>query len=287
MSQKHVVITGASSGFGADMTKLFLERGWIVHATSRKGELAIAGNWPLELQKNLHVYAMDLNSDESCRTFTSRVLQKTNTLDVLINNAGYGLFGALEDLSEAQIKEQMQVNFIGPAMLTQAFLPALRASKGHMICFSSLMGFSAFPLSSLYCASKFAIEGWAEALKYELAPHGVKVTVVQPGAHRTQFGFNVQWGKESFNCVSAYTKQSGNYRRLLEKMRTRPVFAKPEGVAQAVCKIAGSANPPFRLQLGKDVRATYFMRRVIPVSFFMKLSDRLYRRLFLATPTAG
>ena len=278
---RHVVITGVSSGFGFLMAQNFLRRGWTVHGTSRTGEIDRSSISDGSTRK-LCVYPLDLESKESVTQFASQLLKAAPQIDVLINNAGYGLFGAMADLSETQIRRQREVNFLGPVFLTKSLLPRLLSCKGHIINFSSLLGFSGLPLTSLYCASKFAVEGWSEALKYELAPHGVRVTVIQPGAHRTKFGFNVEWGQNTFSNDSPFYRQSLNYRRLLEKLRTRENPSPPDAVANKVCQIAGLLRPPFRVQIGKDVRVTHLLRRLLPLRFFMNVTDRVYRRIFLA-----
>ena len=123
-------------------------------------------------------------------------------LDALVNNAGYGLFGVFEELSEDLIRKQMEVNFFGCVLLTQALLPSIRATRGVILNLSSMLGFFAPPMSSLYCASKFAIEGWSESLHFELAPHGVRVVLIEPGSFNTQFGSNLMQYSICFHFFS-------------------------------------------------------------------------------------
>jgi short-subunit dehydrogenase len=174
----------------------------------------------------------------------------------------------------------MEVNFMGTVFLTQRLLKNLRENHGHIINFSSALGFAGFPLTSMYCASKFALEGWSEALRYELKPLGVKVSVIQPGAHRTGFGFNVEWGERSFNGTSAFANESLAYRGLLETLRTRPNPARPESVAEGVFKIACHRTPPFRARFGMDAQASYWMRRLMPAHWVLKISDRFFHKIF-------
>lgn len=278
-SPRHALITGASSGFGWSMTADFLKRGWIVHATSRSGTLENTEDLNADEKSRLRIYKFDLTDSESRTKLIADLKRETDILHTLVNNAGFGLFGALEDLSEQQIRRQIEVNFIGTVMLTQSLLPFLRKSRGHIINFSSVLGFVGFPLTSLYCASKFALEGWSEAMKHELSRDGVRVTVVQPGAHRTKFGTNVEWGKSSFDETSSFSLASNNYRKLMEKMLARPNPSRPETVAARVVSIAESSRPPFRVRFGPDAHANYWLRRMLPLSVLLNLSDRLFRRI--------
>lgn len=282
MSPKTVLITGASSGFGWAMTDLFLKNGWTVHATSRQGELEHAASLSPALRSKLHIHKLDLLQPDSRNEFVCAMINSLSGLDVLINNAGFGLFGATEDLSESQIRRQMEVNFFGTVFVTQGLLPLVRKAQGHIINLSSVLGFSGLPLMSMYCASKFAVEGWSEALKYEVAALGVQVSVVQPGAHRTKFGFSIEWGERSFSSDSPYLRLSEGFKKILEKMRTRPNPATAESLASKVFAIAGRRSAPFRLRVGRDARFTYALKRVIPSKIvqrmYGKLTDRILSR---------
>ena len=178
---KTVLITGTSSGFGRQLAPRFLNAGWTVIATlrdaSKRSDLFAA-----DLAKSpgrLFVLSLDVareNERVAAAGFIDR--QFEGKLDCLVNNAGFGLFGALEDLSEDQIRRQMEVNFFGLVLLSRSLLPHLRRARGRIINITSALGYLGMPLTSLYCASKFAVEGLSESLYYELKPHGVQVAIV-------------------------------------------------------------------------------------------------------------
>jgi NAD(P)-dependent dehydrogenase (short-subunit alcohol dehydrogenase family) len=198
-----------------------------------------------------------------------------------VNNAGYGLSGALEDLSEEQVRMQMEVNFFGTVFLTQECLPLLRKSKGRIFNLSSAFGFVGFPLTSLYCASKFAIEGFSESLSHELSPLGVKVCVVEPGAYRTNFGTKMLWGAQSEDSKSPYFVQTTNYQRLQQKLTNRPNPPNPLEVAEKIVQLSNQKNVPLRVRCGKDSHATHIFKRLTPSQTFYNLSSRLYNKMFL------
>lgn len=192
-----ILVTGATAGFGKLIVQAFLEHGDTVIATGRslntrheifEKERAIYGNKLIEL--NLDV--TDQNQIEEAYNF---LRESYGSIDILINNAGYGLFGALEDTTDKEVRYQMEVNFFGTINVTKTFLPMLREKKGKIFNFSSVFGFMGWPLTSLYSASKYAVEGFSESLRGELAPHGVQVCLIEPGGYRTNFGSSLSWSQ--------------------------------------------------------------------------------------------
>lgn len=179
-------ITGASSGFGAELAKAAIDRGDQVVATFRKA--AQASDFTIAHQgKGLGVL-LDVNQPAQIEAAVQRALQQFGRIDVLVNNAGYGTIGAVEEFSMAEIRDQFETNFFGAVALTKAVLPLMREQKsGHILALSSAAGFKATGGFGVYNASKFALEGFNEALAQEVSPFGIKVTIVQPGPFRTQF----------------------------------------------------------------------------------------------------
>src|SRR5262245_19631363 len=196
MSDKTILITGCSSGFGRLVIPEFLREGWHVIATMRDAANR-KGIFNEELngyRDALSLLSLDVTNEAERAAAKNFIEEKFGgKLDCLVNNAGYGLFGAVEDLSEAQIREQMEVNFFGLVLLTQMLLPQLRKASGRIINLSSVLGFTGMPMSAMYCASKFAVEGFSEGLYHELKPHGVQVALVEPGAFRTNFAEKLTW----------------------------------------------------------------------------------------------
>ncbi len=244
------------------MTERFLQSGeWKVLATSRHAEqLSDIAN------ENLVVLPSNVAAASERQSIVEQVNEQCQSgLDCLINNAGYGLSGPLETLSEDQIRQQFEVNFFAPLLLTRDLLPSLRSSRGKVINISSVLGFVGMPLQSLYVASKFALEGLSESLAYELGVHGIQVCLVEPGGFRTQFAKNIEWAKESIDKRSSavYEKQMQGYRAFLTKKLERP-GSNPKKVSDAVFDLAGKSAMPLRLRVGSDTQALYYMRRSLP-----------------------
>ncbi len=271
-SQGHagqVLITGCSSGFGKKMVERFLKAGWKVLATSRKPE-------QMEQQGNLWILPYNVASETDRADITRCVTEICpNGLDCLINNAGYGLAGPLEALSETQIRQQFEVNFFAPLLLTQALLPSLRKAKGRVINISSVLGFTGMPMQSLYVASKFALEGLSESLHYELAAHGIQVALVEPGGFRTGFADSMDWAAGVMPDHPLYHQQFEGYRRFLRRVSTREKGKDPAQVAEVVLELASRATIPLRVRVGDDTQALYYIRRTLP----QQIADAVLRRV--------
>lgn len=274
-----VLITGCTSGFGRLLVRVFLQNGDQVIATGRKLTERTDILQAERAKYGKKLQEMDLDVTDSAQR--TKVIGQLGTIDILINNAGYGLSGALEDLDEKQIREQMEVNFFGTLFMTQECLPLLRKSRGKIFNFSSAFGFVGFPLSSLYCASKFAIEGFSESLSHEVAPHGVQVCVIEPGAYRTDFATKMLWGTRSEEKSSPYFLQTFNYQKLQNQLKTRPNPPNPQEVADKIFQLANLSQLPMRIRCGKDAKATHWMKRLTPSQTFHQMSRRFYTKIFL------
>jgi NAD(P)-dependent dehydrogenase (short-subunit alcohol dehydrogenase family) len=182
--KKTVFITGASSGFGKESVHLFHEKGWNVVATMRspEKELDLIG------LSGVLVTKLDVTDKATIASATALALSTFGQIDVLINNAGYGALGALEAASDEEIRRQLEVNLFGLIAVTQAVLPGMRAHRsGVIVNVSSMGGRIAFPFSTLYHATKFAVEGLTESLQYELNPLGIRTKIIEPGGYKTEF----------------------------------------------------------------------------------------------------
>lgn len=179
-------ITGASSGFGAELAKAVIDRGGKAVASFRKPEQANA--FTQAHNGNGLGVVLDVTQPEQIDSSVQAALQQFGRIDVLVNNAGYGTIGAVEEFSMEEIRQQFETNFFGAVALTKAVLPGMRQQlSGHILAISSAAGFKATGGFGVYNASKFALEGFNEALAQEVGPFGIKVTIVQPGPFRTQF----------------------------------------------------------------------------------------------------
>jgi NAD(P)-dependent dehydrogenase (short-subunit alcohol dehydrogenase family) len=278
---KVILITGSSSGFGLEMVHDLTEQGHHVIATLRRAEERKAIFDSVKDKSKLTILSLDVCSKEDIKHATEHIKQAHNgELDVLINNAGYGLYGALEDVSEDQIRQQMEVNFFGAALLTQELLPALRKVKGKIINISSVMGRFSLPLGSIYSASKFALEGLSEGLYYELKPFGVQVCAVQPGAHRTGFVKAMMWGDKSNDDASAYINQTKALIKNVEQMTDSPLATGSENVSNIVTKLIKKRKMPRRVLAGKDAVATGFAQKFLPEALYHELLHRSYEKVF-------
>lgn len=242
MVKKIWFITGASRGFGRHWAEAALRRGDAVAATARNPEqlkqLADAyGDAILPLQ-------LDVTHRASVYEAVNRAHAAFGRLDIVVNNAGYGLFGACEESTEEQVRAQMETNFFGALWVTQAALPYLREQRsGHIIQVSSIAGVNAFPGYSIYSASKWALEGFSDALAQEITDFGIHVTLVEPGS------FATDWKGSS----SVWTEALPAYVSLHEKLQQRAggmLPGKPETTAKAILTLVDSPHPPLRLFLG-------------------------------------
>ncbi|RYZ63172.1 MAG: SDR family NAD(P)-dependent oxidoreductase, partial [Proteobacteria bacterium] len=265
-----VLITGASSGFGFAGCEVFLEKGWKVFAAVRGGPLrqSLFANLQARFPGKLEILNLDLLRRETILDVASRF--DNQPLHALINNAGYGLFGAAEDMSEDSLRKQMEVNFHGTVLLTQKLLHALRFSKGSVVTVSSVVGRHALPLTSGYCASKFAVEGFFESLDMEVRPFGVSCYLIEPGTFPTQFGAGIEWAEPLL--TSPYREVTVGYenlrRRTFETAKNRSI----RGVGELMFHLVHRRPNSLRHPIGPDARATMIAARIVPPNLFHSLA---------------
>jgi NAD(P)-dependent dehydrogenase (short-subunit alcohol dehydrogenase family) len=245
---KIIFITGVSSGFGRDMASEAAQAGHTVIGTVRKeSQIEEINNIK---QGSTFGYLLDVNDHEKVKEVINDVVNRFGRLDVLINNAGYGLMGSIEATSMDESRMQMETNFFGALAVTQAALPHMRKQgSGHIIQFSSIAGLAGSPGLGLYNASKHALEGMSEALYLELKPLNMKVTIVEPGPFRTNWaGGNMKFTEQS---IEAYEETAGKLQKLITSYNGNQP-GNPQKGAQAVLKVIDAENPPLRLLLGKS-----------------------------------
>jgi short-subunit dehydrogenase len=252
---KVAIVTGSSSGIGYATSLLLARNRFHTYATMRNIEKSadiqkIANKERLSLQ----VIQLDVNDDASIRNSIKRIERENERIDVLINNAGYGLVGAFEDLSVEEIKSQFETNFFGVIRLTQQVLPIMRKQKsGTIVNVSSGAGRIGFPAMSAYVSSKFALEGLSESMSYELEPFGIKVIIIEPGVIRTNFKKNSVMSKKSLDnsSISPYSsiiqKIDSSISSIIEHA------TRPEEVAKAILHAITSNNPELRYLVGNDM----------------------------------
>lgn len=247
MAQKVWMITGASRGFGAEIAKAVLAAGEKVIATARNIEsLNNLGD-----SENVFKVALDVTRDPQVKKAVKAALAHFRRIDVLVNNAGFGLLGAVEEGSRKEVEDVFRTNVFGLLNVTRAVLPRMRKQRsGHIINMSSVAGFSAFPGWGLYASTKFAVEGITEGLQGELAPLGIHATAVEPGMFRTDFLDGSSLTRTA-RQISDYEETVGKTRETAEQ-RNHQQPGDPKKLAQALIEIVNAPDPPLRLPLGKD-----------------------------------
>ena len=265
-----VFITGASSGIGRSTAQLFLERGWNVAATMRSPDMAsdwLKGDCALALR-------LDVTDTESIRAATEQAIARFSAVDVLVNNAGYGTVGPFEASTPEQVDRQIATNVIGLMNVTRAFLPHFRERhRGVIVNVASVGGRITFPLYSVYHATKWAVEGFSEALVYELEPFGIRVKIIEPGPIKTDF-YDRSLDVMSKPGLTAYDEFVGRAMPALQKAGvTAPG---PEVVARVIYRAATDGSR--RLRYPANSAAVLLLRRLLPTSLFMGVVKRLILR---------
>jgi NAD(P)-dependent dehydrogenase (short-subunit alcohol dehydrogenase family) len=254
--QRVVLITGASSGVGQSTARLLSQRGYRVFGTSRLTS-AIEPT-PVEM------LSLDVRSDGSVRACVDAVLNRSGHIDVLINNAGYELAGALEELSLEEARAQFETNFFGVIRMVDAVLPLMRRdNRGHIINVSSLAGLSAIPFLGVYSASKFALEGYTEALRHEVKPFNIHVSLTEAGFLRTSMMDHRQLGVTSLVEYGPWRQRALNAVRAHEEKGPGP-----EVVAEALLGIVSSRTPRLRYLIGKQAKTVARLRRFLPAGAY-------------------
>jgi len=251
-TQKKVwFITGASRGFGLEIARDALQRGDQVVATARRPETVTAALGPHD---NLQVVPLDVTDEAQAAEAASQAVARFGRVDVLLNNAGYGLLGAVEDASAQEVERQFQTNVFGLLNVTRAVLPHMRrAGKGHVVNLSSIGGFASYPGWGIYCATKFAVEGITEALSLELAPLGIHATAVQPGFFRTDF-LDAASLAHTKQALEDYAETAGTMRTLMASANHQQP-GDPRKLSKALLALVDAPKPPVRLPLGSDTVA--------------------------------
>ncbi|SEG69247.1 Short-chain dehydrogenase [Bryocella elongata] len=239
-------ITGISRGFGRELASAALEQGDIVIGTTRKGSQDIDAS-----SSRLHVFQLDVTQHRDVDSVIRQAWQINGRIDVIVNNAGFGVLGAVEEVEEKLARDVFETNFFGLLSVTQAALPHLRAQRsGHIINISSIGGIAGSAGYGLYCASKFAVEGLSESLASELKPLGLHVTIVEPGYFRTNF-LSGDSLLRAGRAIEAYEESSGKTRKSADE-RDGQQPGDPVLAAKAIIAVTGAENPPLRLVLGAD-----------------------------------
>lgn len=248
-AQKIVFVTGASKGFGFEITTAVLANGDKVIATVRNNENQLKEK--LNNNPDLLVVTMDVSNESQVKQAVQQAITRFGKIDVLINNAGFGMVTAVEEASDEEVRKQYDTNVFGLLNVTRAVLPYLRKQRsGHIVNFSSMFGFDSIPGWGLYGSTKFAIEGISKGLAVELLPLGIKVTAVEPGLFSTDF-LSSESSVASKNIIADYKDSVGQMRISATQLHGNQQ-GDPKKLAKAIVKLIHAENPPLHLPLGSD-----------------------------------
>ncbi|MEU6874188.1 MULTISPECIES: SDR family oxidoreductase [unclassified Streptomyces] len=250
---KVILITGAGRGLGTDIARRALAAGHRVVATGRRPDDvldALGGE-----QANLLVTALDITSPEAARSTVEAAVAAFGRIDVLINNAARFQAGYFEEISDAQMRAQIETNLFGPMNVTRAVLPVMRGQRaGHIVTISSIAGLVGQEFCVAYAASKFGVEGWMESLRFDVEPYGIRTTIVEPGFFRTELlvDASTSWAELS---IDDYTERTQATRAMWQSMNGQQA-GDPVKLADALLKVIDLDEPPLRFVAGDDAIST-------------------------------
>ncbi|MGB6531018.1 MAG: SDR family oxidoreductase, partial [Candidatus Nitrosopolaris sp.] len=253
-AERVAVVTGSSTGNGFETSLLLAKNGFYTYATMRNldkstriKEIARKDSMLLE------VLPLDVTDDKSVADAIEMISNRHRRIDVLVNNAGYDMHGAVEDLSIDEVKTQFETNFFGAVRLMKAVLPMMRKQRsGIIVNVSSIGGRIGVPLNSAYTGSKFALEGFSESMKYELEGFGIKVILIEPGAVKTNFLENLKQGQQAMNPDSPYAELSRKVSEGVRESFKQASSSSPVQVAEVILNAIKSENPNTRYLVGND-----------------------------------
>jgi NAD(P)-dependent dehydrogenase (short-subunit alcohol dehydrogenase family) len=260
-----VIVTGSASGIGKATCELLIKEGYIVYG----GDIQVDNNKYLDSLGG-HAMLLDVTRDDQVKAAVERVIKEQGKIDILFNNAGFGVMGTNEETSMEDAQKVMDVNFYGYVRMIKAVLPQMRTQKsGRIINTTSMGGKIYFPLAGIYHASKHALEGWLDVLRLEVKEFGIKVVIIEPGFINTNF----------YNVSGAYGKKYGAntaYRHIFEPIAKAPLpkMSEPEVIAKAVDKAITRKNPKTRYVKGKNAKMLIWMRRTF--------GDKMYDRIVMS-----
>jgi NAD(P)-dependent dehydrogenase (short-subunit alcohol dehydrogenase family) len=278
-----VLITGSATGIGRQIALKFAAGGWKVYASVKEIN---------EESKDLHSSAkgllletpkLDVTNQSEVDHVVSEILKLEGRIDLLINNAGFGFVGPVEDFSIAEIQAQYDVNLFGTIRLIKAVVPTMRKiGSGKIINISSVNGLVSFQLYGIYSSSKFALETISEVLRFELEPFNIKVSLVEPGGFSTKFASNKKYPLQMFSEVSAYKNWASKMLNRLDSpnITTNSLIKKlmdPSRVADLAWEISNNSNPRLRYMIGIDTKFFVFARRILPYRVWKFCINRAFK----------
>ena len=266
MTNRTVLITGASSGFGLLTSVTLARRGWHVLASMRdlaRRERLEAAARAAGVLERIEFLQLDVTRQEEIEALSAEVSKRKLPLDAIVNNAGFALAGFVDDVSDAELRHQFDTNFFAATAVTRTFLPQLRRQGfGHIVMVSSVSGRCGFPGISSYAASKYALEGWTESLRFEVASLGIQVALVEPGSFETDI-----WSRNAVVAEQSLDAHSPNAARLAawkQRLLTAKKRPDPQQVADGIARILEAKRPPLRTVFGADAKLALVLRALLP-----------------------
>ncbi len=270
MNKKVILITGASSGMGKETAKKLILQGHVVYTVARRidqmQDLKALGGHPIQ---------MDITNEEDIQNVVDTIIQKEGKIDVLWNNAGYGLFGSVEDVPVKDARQQFEVNLFGLAAITQKVVPYMRkANTGTIINTSSMGGKMYTPMGAWYHATKHALEGFSDCLRLELKQFNIKVVILEPGIIATEFGDVMLENISKHSAKGVYAGITEKLMAATKKMYDKGTGSKPAVIADTVSKIVNTANPRTRYRVGLYAKPMVWLR--------IYLGDKLFDKIVMS-----
>ena len=257
---KVALITGASSGIGESIAVHLVETGWTVYAVARRVE-RMAGL----ASRGARTFAMDVTDDASMVAGVDRIIEEEGRIDALVNNAGYGSYGAVETVPIDEARRQFEVNVFGLARLTQLVTPHMRTQRsGKIVNISSIGGKFYEPLGAWYHATKFAVEGFSDSLRLELLPFGIDVIIIEPGPILSEWNAIARDSLVEQSHGTVYEDKARKMAEQFQRVDTPRMSSGPDAVAEKVLKALEAANPAARYPAGRGARAIVTARKLLP-----------------------
>ena len=274
-NQKVSIVTGSSSGIGLETALILARNGYFTYATMCTPEKDASIKTAVEKENlPIKVIQLDVTDDESLKNAINHVTSEAGRIDVLVNNAGYGLVGALEDLSMEEIKTQFETNLFGLVRVIQAVLPTMRRQRsGRILNLSSGAGLFGYPGGSAYVSTKFAVEGLSESIAYELEPFGIKVILIEPGFIQTNFANSMVIAKKAQDPTSPYSQMMQRIVASSNKLAKNGSSA--DLVANVILDAATNPSPRLRYLVGKDVEAWAASKKSMDESEFFNMIKKI------------
>ena len=255
--KKVILITGASSGIGKDTAISLIKYGHVVYGAARRLEMMQD-----IIQAGGHAIKMDILKDRNIDDVVNQIINKQNRIDILINNAGYGLWGAVETISIDEAKRQFDVNIFGLAYLTKKIIPFMREQKsGKIINMSSMGGKVYTPFGAWYHATKYALEGWSDCLRIELKSFGIDVILIEPGVIKTEFQDVMMDSTVERSIGTPYEKKLKALEKATQEMYARGIGSPPSTITKLIIKAINSHNPKRRYVGGLFAKPMLFIKK--------------------------